>query len=107
MDGNYINTFDIRMPRADALVWLDHPRGVCMRRVLMRTIMGYGRTRSDLAEDCPDRFDIAFLRYVWNFPVKHQPRIIAGIAQIGGHLRVIRLTCDRDAENFLTTLPAR
>ena len=107
MDGNYINTFDIRMPRADALVWLDYQRGACMRRVLMRTIMGYGLTRSDLAEGCPDRFDIAFLRYVWNFPVKHRPRIIAGIAQIGAHLRVIRLTCDRDVENFLTTLPAR
>jgi adenylate kinase family enzyme len=102
MDGNYINTFDIRMPRADSLVWLDHPRSVCMRRVLMRTITGYGRTRSDLAVDCPDRFDVAFLRYVWNFPVKQRPRLAAGIAQFGNHLRVIRLACDRDAENFLT-----
>src|SRR5271168_5460584 len=31
MEGNYINTFDIRMPRADSLVWLDYPRGICMR----------------------------------------------------------------------------
>jgi adenylate kinase family enzyme len=60
MDGNYINTFDIRMPRADGLVWLDHPRGICMRRVLMRTITGYGRTRSDLAEGCPRGWPIAF-----------------------------------------------
>jgi adenylate kinase family enzyme len=101
MDGNYINTFDIRMPRADGLVWLDHARGICMRRVLTRTIIGYGRTRSDLAEGCPDRFDVAFLRYVWNFPVTQRPRIVAGIAQFGGHLRVVRLGCDRDAENFL------
>ena len=106
MDGNYINTFDIRMPRADSLVWLDHPRGICMSCVLTRTIMGHGRTRSDLAEGCPDRFDIAFLRYVWGFPVKQRPRIAAGIAQFGGHLRVIRLGCDRDAENFLATAGA-
>jgi adenylate kinase family enzyme len=106
MDGNYINTFDIRIPRADSLVWLDHSRGICMRRVLMRTIMGYGRTRSGLAEGCPDRFDIAFLRYVWSFPVKQRPRIVTAIAQLGGHLRVIRLGCNRDAENFLTTVGA-
>ena len=81
MDGNYINTFEIRMPRADSVVWLDHPRGICMRRVLTRMIMGYGRTRSDLAEGCPDRFDIAFLRYVWSFPRKQRPRIEAGIGQ--------------------------
>jgi adenylate kinase family enzyme len=24
MDGNYFNTFDIRLPRADSLVWLDY-----------------------------------------------------------------------------------
>jgi adenylate kinase family enzyme len=107
MDGNYINTFDIRMPCADSLVWLDHPRGTCMRRVLMRTIIGHGRTRSDLAEGCPDRFDIAFLRYVWNFQVKQRPRIIGGIEQFGSHLRVIRLACDREVENFLTLVAAR
>lgn len=107
MDGNYINTFDIRMPRADSLVWLDYPRGICMRRVLMRTIMGYGRIRSDLAEGCHDGFDTAFLRYVWDFPVKQRPRIIGGIAQFGSHLRVIRLACDGEVENFLTTVAAR
>ena len=106
MDGNYINTFDIRMPRADSLVWLDHPRRICMRRVLMRTMMGYGRTRSDLAEGCPERFDIEFLRYVWGFPIEQRPRLLAGIAQFGGHLRVIRLGCDRDTDNFLTTVGA-
>jgi adenylate kinase family enzyme len=104
MDGNYINTFDIRMPRADTLVWLDHPRGICLRRVLMRTIRGHGRTRSDLAEGCPDRFDMAFLRYVWSFPARHRPRIVAGIAQLGGHLHVIRLDSDHDAESFLASV---
>ncbi len=107
MDGNYINTFDIRMPRADSLVWLDHPRGICMRRVLMRTIIGYGRTRSDLADGCPDRFDIAFLSYVWNFPVKQRPRIIGGIAQFGGHLQVVQFGGDREVGNFLTTMVER
>jgi adenylate kinase family enzyme len=103
MDGNYINTFDIRMPCADSLVWLDHPRGICMRRVLMRMIRGYRRTRSDLAEGCPDRFDIAFLGYVWTFPEKQWPRIADGISQFGRHLRVVRLACDREVENFLAT----
>jgi len=107
MDGNYINTFDIRMPRADTLVWLDHPRGICLRRVLMRTIRGHGRTRSDLAEGCPDRFDIAFVRYVWSFPAKQRPRIVAEVARLGGHLRVIRLDGDRDAESFLASAGTR
>ncbi len=107
MDGNYINTLDIRMPRADTLVWLDHPRGICLPRVLVRTIRGYGRTRPDLAEGCPDRFDIAFLRYVWTFPVKQHPRIEAGIERSGAHLRVIRVGGDRDAEDLLASVDRR
>jgi adenylate kinase family enzyme len=106
MDGNYINTFDIRMPRADTLVWLDHARGICMRRVLMRTITGYGRERSDLAKGCPDRFDPAFLRYVWNFSRTQRPRVASGIEQFGNHLRVIRLGCDRAIEDFFATVGA-
>ena len=42
MDGNYSNTYDIRMPHADTLIWLDYARAVCLRRVLLRTLTGYG-----------------------------------------------------------------
>jgi adenylate kinase family enzyme len=106
MDGNYSNTFDLRMPRADSLIWLDYPRGICMGRVLKRTIWGYGRSRPDLPHDCPERFDLAFLRYVWDFPRKHRPRIAGGIEQFGGHLCMTRLVCDRDVEGFLAGLGA-
>jgi adenylate kinase family enzyme len=106
MDGNYSNTYDIRMPRADYLVWLDYPRRICMRRVITRMVRGYGRTRIDMAENCPEHFDLAFLRYVWNFPHAHRPRIVAGIAQYGGNLHMATLSSDRDAEKFLSTLGA-
>jgi adenylate kinase family enzyme len=106
MDGVYINTFDIRVPRADSLIWLDHQRGTCMRRVLWRTIGGYGRSRPDLPDDCPERFDFEFLRYVWNFHRRQRPRLAAAIEQFGRDLQVIRLGCDRDAANFLNACGA-
>jgi len=104
MDGNYSNTYDVRMPRADTLVWLDYARSVCVRRVLLRTLTGYGRTRPDLPHSCPERFDLPFLRYVWNFPERHRPRIVNAIERFGGHLRIARLRSDRDAHEFLATL---
>ena len=94
------------MARADTLVWLDHPRGVCMRRVLLRTARGYGRERPDLPPGCREHFDLAFLRYIWDFPHKHRPRIAAGIDRFGGHLRTIRLASDRAVEDFLARLEA-
>lgn len=103
MDGSYANTFDIRMPRADTLIWLDHPRSVCVRRVLMRTLAGYGRTRADLPENCPERFNLAFLRYVWKFHKQQRPRIESGIKTYGGHLRVVILRNDHAVKSFLAS----
>ena len=104
MDGNFASTFDVRMPRADSLVWLDYPRATCMRRVLMRLIKDYGRNRPDLPDGCPEQFDAEFLRYVWTFPSRHRPHIVDGIARFGCHLRVTRCGHDRDAEELLATL---
>ncbi len=75
-----------------------------MRRVLLRTVKGYGRTRPDLPENCPERFDLEFLRYVWEFPRKQRPRIVTAIDQFGGHLRVTRLGRDAEVEGFLAAL---
>ena len=100
MDGNFSGTFDLRMPRADTLVWLDYPRATCMRRVLMRAIKDYGRSKPDLPEGCPEQFDAKLLRWVWDFPAKHRPEIPKAIARYGGHLNVVRLTNDREVAEF-------
>jgi adenylate kinase family enzyme len=106
MDGNFYNTFDLRMPRADTLIWLDYPRRTCLRRVLLRSFKDYGRNRSDLAEGCPEQFDVEFYRFVWDFPAKYRPYIVDGIERFGGHLCVSQFRQDRDADDFLATLGA-
>jgi adenylate kinase family enzyme len=101
MDGNYSGTFDLRMPRADTAIWLDYPRTVCLRRVLWRVIKGYGRTRPDLPDGCPEHFEAQFLRFIWNFPAKSRPHIVDGLQRFGGHLRVFHFTRDSEADAFL------
>jgi adenylate kinase family enzyme len=101
MDGNYSATFDLRMPRADTAIWLDYPRTTCRRRVLLRVVKDYSRTRADLPDGCPEKFDLKFLRFIWNFPVNSRPRIVDGLRRFGAHLRVVHLTTDRDVAAFL------
>jgi adenylate kinase family enzyme len=107
MEGNYSNTYDLRMPRADALAWLDYPRRTCLSRVLIRIAKGYGRTRPDLPEGCPEKIDWEFLRFVWDYPNKHRCHIPEGIARYGGHLRVTRFDQDREADAYLAALGRR
>ena len=106
MDGNFAGTFDLRMPRADTLIWLDFPRTVCVRRVLQRVWRDHGRSRADLPDGCPEKFDLPFLRYVWTFNAKERPLIGPAVERFGSHLKVIRLTDDRDVERFRATLGA-
>lgn len=100
MDGNFAETFDLRMPRADTLIWLDYPRATCIRRIVMRTIRGYGRQPPDLPTGCPETFDFNVLRFAWRFAAVSRPQIHSAIAQFGQHLRVFRLVGDGDVSQF-------
>ena len=82
VDGNYGRTIDIRLERADAIVFLDLPRLTCIRRVLSRR----GKPRPDLPEGCVehrrlDRDQIEFLRWIWNYPSRSRPKIMDRIEQ--------------------------
>jgi adenylate kinase family enzyme len=68
MDGNYASTFDLRVPRADAVVWLNIPRWRCLAGVLWRVAVNYGRQRPDLGPDCTERFDWSFVKWIWSYP---------------------------------------
>ena len=68
MDGNFPDTFDIRMPRADSLVWLDYPRTTCLARVLLRRTKDGSRVRADLPTGCEEDSTRASLHPL-GFPV--------------------------------------
>ena len=107
MDGNYIMTFDLRAPAADTIVWLDLARWACMYGVLSRIGRGYGRTREGLPAGCPERLDLEFLKYVWNFNARQRPRIVAALEQFPGHAQLHRLESRKDGERFIAMVERR
>ncbi|WP_197714515.1 hypothetical protein [Priestia endophytica] len=52
IEGNYKNTFQIRLQRADTVIYLELPLHVCLYCVLKRFWMNRGKTRADLGEEC-------------------------------------------------------
>lgn len=75
MDGNYSGSLDIRLERADMVIFLDYGRVRCLARALKRTISTYHCVRQDMASGCPERFNWAFLAYIWSFHKTIMPRI--------------------------------
>jgi adenylate kinase family enzyme len=88
MDGNYASTFDIRVPRATAIVWLDLPRWQCLASVLGRVARNYGRARPDLGPDCIERFDWSFMRWIWSYPRKMRPKTVRMLQRLRPDQRV-------------------
>lgn len=104
MDGNFDATLDVRLPRADTVIWFDFPTVRCLFRALKRVARSYGRVRPDMAEGCPERIDFDFLRYIARFNSVQRPRIAAQLAQHGRHLAPIIITRDAEARACLNRL---
>ena len=103
-EGNYARrTFDLRLPRADLIIWLDTQRLTCVTRVVMRSITN--RSRPDLAAGCAEKWDRVFLKYVWRFDRDYRPGIEAIRLAIGPQIPVVHLRGNRDVAAFLDSLP--
>lgn len=67
MDGNFNRTLPERVKYCDTIIYLDFSRMACLMGVLKRIITTYGTVRPDMGAGCPERFDLEFLKWVWNF----------------------------------------
>lgn len=107
-EGNYARrTFDLRLPHADLIIWLDTPRLTCITRVILRSVMN--RPRADLAAGCSEKLDrefLTFLKFVWNFDRDYRPGIEAVRLAIGPHISTLHLRSSRQIGEFLNSLPA-
>lgn len=101
MDGNFGGTREMRMRAADTIIFLDLPRRVCLYRILKRTVNYHGRSRPDMAEGCSERFDLAFLGWVWNFRKRSRKRLMRELEGLP-EKRVIILRNQRQVANFLS-----
>lgn len=101
MDGNSPSTFHMRMPQADAIVWMRRHRIICLLRVLRRALSGLGQVRPDMAPGCPERFDLEFYRYVWDFEAKYDPLINKALQTHAVAHRLTVIRTDQEADAFL------
>jgi adenylate kinase family enzyme len=101
LDGNFGGTLAQRLAACDTVVFLDVPRLVCLRRVLLRWWNHRGRSRPDMAPDCPERLDVEFVRWILTYPEARRPAVLKQLADAGPAVRVVRLRSTREGADFL------
>lgn len=105
MDGNYGGTLAERIQACDTVVFLVFSRWLCLYRVFKRSIAGYGRVRPDQGAECPERFPTgAFLWWIWTYPHRRTPKILALLHDVEGEKAVFVLRSPSEATRFLAAI---
>jgi len=101
MDGNYSGTFAQRIAAADTIVFLDFPRAQCVYGVMSRWWKTRGRVREDLGPGCPEKLPSPdFLRWIWNYPRKTRPKLLALLSEAGAMKDVVILRSRHEVQHW-------
>lgn len=101
IDGNFGGTMEIRLAACDTVIYLDFPRAICTWRVIKRRLKYRNGTRPDMGEGCPEKLDLEFVSWVWNFPSSTRPRIEERLSRLPADKRLIRLASPAAVKSFL------
>ncbi len=109
VDGNYSAHLDLRLPRAEVVIWLDLPRYIYFPRALWRSLRNYGRERDDVGPGNPERFDLSFFRdWVWTYKTRMgggRAGHVKLMANLPKHITPIILRSRREVAAFERELP--
>ena len=68
LEGALLKVVRRYVGKADIIIWMKPHRLVAIYRILKRVLTNYGKVREEFAPGCYERFDIEFLKWVWNYP---------------------------------------
>ena len=103
MDGNFNRTLPQRVKYCDTIIYLDFSRTACLMGVVKRILTTYGTVRPDMGEGCPERFDLEFLKWVWNYNKNKRERNYRLLNEAEG-VETIVLKNRRMVKRFLASL---
>lgn len=103
IDGNFDRTIPQRLSRCDTVLYLDFSRWACVMGVAKRILTTYGTVREDMGEGCPERFDLEFLKWVWDFNKNKRQKNYRLLSEAKG-VEVIVLKNRREVKRFLASL---
>ena len=104
MDGNYTSTLKLRASVADTIIFIDIPRRLSYLRVFARFLRFRGKTRPDLTEDCPEKIDFDFIRWIWDYPHTRKPAIFRFLEKLKPTKNVFILRGQKEVEAFLDSI---
>lgn len=103
LDGNYGETLDMRLEKADTVFFLDIRTDVCVKSALRRYEENKGKTRDDMGSGCIEQIDDEFIDWIRNFKKKNRPKLLEKIKKHSS-LDVHIFKTRKEAYNYINSL---
>jgi len=101
MDGNYGGTMDIRIEKADTIIYLDCSTIKCLWRITKRILKYHGRVRPDMPEGCKERFDLNFYHYVATYNLVRRKSILEKLDKLKERKQILIFKSNKESDKFL------
>lgn len=103
IDGNFSRTMPLRLSKCDTIIYLDFNRWDCLLGMCRRVLGSYGKTRPDMSPNCPEHFDLDFVKWIWNYNKHNRSMNYSWIGR-AKHARAIILKNRAEVKTFLESL---
>lgn len=67
IEGDYSRTLKMRCAKADILYVYDLPKVQSVFGYLKRAVKNWGTSRADMPENCIEKIEWEFIKYIWNY----------------------------------------
>lgn len=104
IDGNYMNSMEMRMKAADTVIYLDFSSINCLWGITKRRIMYANKVRPDMGIGCKEKVDWEFIRWVMTFRRRNRKKLLELMESYKSGKDMIILKNRRQVEEFLTQL---
>ena len=102
IEGNFSGTLELRLRKADTIVFLDLPRVLCLWRIMKRFFLYRKGSRPDLTEGCEERLDFELFGWVWNSPRRSKPKVVKLLEKHADGKQIFWLRSRGDVKRFLS-----
>lgn len=98
IEGNYRSSFNIRIPAADTIIFLDYPRTLALWRAIKRFIQSVGKKRPDIGGNNIEKIDLLFLKWIMTYP---REQVLSEIEKYRLHQKLIIVHSPKELDAFL------
>lgn len=104
IEGNYRNTFEMRVEKADTIIYIEKPLTVCLYRVMKRWLTNIGKDRPDRAVGCNEKIDMAFIKFICSTYFQRKKKMRQQLEKLKSSKQVFIFKTNTEIDTFLRRL---